>query len=216
MKALLKASWVASKVYAPGEVAEGRMKFTPQIRGGGDVSDGPWYAFIRPEHIGTQGPPELIEEAERVGEVQLTKKGNELYLARVKFAVPQLSPGGYELVFCNNPCTKSLDGFAFAFLKVVATPLESRLVNGLDRSRSQLKEQIQDLNDRAGKKIRSLRVRITSLEEETAELQSDSSESGPSSRNDSVISPYLWLGGLGRGEARIVTSTTRVGRLGVQ
>jgi len=85
----------------------------------GWVEDGPFYAFLRsdPETVSAQltddSPWPFIHDLDvPLGRLEITDRGSLGYLSlriAVSFEVPpDLSPGTYPIVYCNQPCTNGI------------------------------------------------------------------------------------------------------------
>jgi hypothetical protein len=98
--------------YLPGEVATARGDFGPGCCDRGWLDDGPYLAWITPYPADGELPD---REALLVGDVRLTQEpirfGDQtsfVNVATVVFVVPDVRPGPYVLLHCNDPCTAPL------------------------------------------------------------------------------------------------------------
>jgi hypothetical protein len=72
--------------------------------------------------------PQIPDDAVRVGEVHISKEpfpSNTTYLvdvASAEFVVPDLPPGPYYLVHCNDPCTAALGDLLWGFFWIGPAP----------------------------------------------------------------------------------------------
>jgi hypothetical protein len=98
--------------YLPGEVATARGDFGPGCCDRGWLDDGPYLAWITPYPADGELPD---GEALLVGDVRLAQepiRWNDqtsfVNVATVVFVVPDVPPGPYVLLHCNDPCTAPL------------------------------------------------------------------------------------------------------------
>lgn len=110
-------------VYQPGEVATAvtgiGWAHNPEL---GTPEDGPYRAYVilsaRLDEPGAPPYPGIPEEAVPVGEVEI---GLDPQRARVRFVVPDLPDGTYNLLHCNVPCTTTLADIIWGQL-VIGSP----------------------------------------------------------------------------------------------
>ena len=74
----------------------------------------------------------IPDDAVRVADVVVSRQPYEVggtrfgpHHATVEFVVPDLPPGRYELLHCNDPCTSTLGDITFGSLRIVAPPTPS-------------------------------------------------------------------------------------------
>jgi hypothetical protein len=98
--------------YLPGEVATARGDFGPGCCDRGWLDDGPYLAWITPYPADGELPD---GEALLVGDVRLAQepiRWNDqtsfVNVATVVFVVPDVPPGPYTLLHCNDPCRAPL------------------------------------------------------------------------------------------------------------
>jgi len=120
------------RVYTPGEVAVGRTAFDAHLRGQPRIQDGPFHAYLLPEGRWID-PPRIQAGAVRVGVVRFTGPNLEGTwfdrVAVVRFVVPDLPSGFWEVGICNDPCRDSMVGDLYGGqIAVMRTPLEGRLL----------------------------------------------------------------------------------------
>jgi hypothetical protein len=108
--------------YEPGDRAVARAPFGTGCCNTGWLDEGPYFAWVLPRGEGGGGSAVIPADALRVGEVETSEQSYEYegrtfshFVASVAFSVPDLPPGPYSLLHCNDPCTKTLgditDGF---------------------------------------------------------------------------------------------------------
>lgn len=88
-------------------------------------------AMGRPEPRGwwTLGGARAI----RVGTVRLTGWDGNLAQARARFVIPDLEPGAYAVMFCDEACEQPLGDVVPTEVSVVADPLTARLARRVER-----------------------------------------------------------------------------------
>jgi hypothetical protein len=108
--------------YEAGDVAIARGDFGPGCCDRGWLENGPYVAWVVPYRDGVASiEPEIPGNAVRVGEVHISQEpfpSNTTYLVNVasaEFVVPDLPPGPYFLVHCNDPCTAALGDLLWGF-----------------------------------------------------------------------------------------------------
>jgi hypothetical protein len=126
-------------VYATGETAHGTVDFFPGCCDRGTPADGPYVAYLLPSSNGDEIPP-MPEEAVNVGPVDLRLTGEDSGIAEFTFTVPDVSPGRYGVIPCNDPCTKILgDVIDFGF-QIVENPSQADVLPLIKRREHRLKE----------------------------------------------------------------------------
>ncbi|MGQ0824297.1 MAG: hypothetical protein ACT4OX_04545 [Actinomycetota bacterium] len=113
--------------YRPGDVVIARTgiswEHNPQL---GTPDDGPYFAYIVPwPYLGPW--MNIPANAEPVGQIATQLEPIEEspgwvtgpHGARVEFVLPNLEPGWYELLHCNDPCTTKLADITFGVFPVL-------------------------------------------------------------------------------------------------
>jgi hypothetical protein len=117
--------------YEPGEVATAVVgvawEHDPEL---GTPAEGPYFAYLFPvDSVLTKPWPNPPDGALLVGEVEVGPGPVEEAPgfrvgpnhARLRFTVPSLPAGRYEVRVCNRPCTKSLGDITWGVVAVGAT-----------------------------------------------------------------------------------------------
>lgn len=97
--------------YEPGDPAVLQGGFGPGQLGW--IEDGPFYAFLRVdpaavEAAAPEGWPYIDPSDLLLGELQIEPGGSWEMMATVEFVVPDVEPGLYDVVYCNDPCTDGI------------------------------------------------------------------------------------------------------------
>jgi hypothetical protein len=94
----------------------------------GTPADGPWLAWIRPVGAQQAANPrqDAVGGAILVGEIMVFDEPYDAggirfgpHHATISFVLPDVPGGEYELVHCNDPCTKSLGDVTWGSFRVV-------------------------------------------------------------------------------------------------
>ena len=106
-------SWLRfdREAYAPGEIAQAEAR--PGHGQLGWVDDGPFYAYL------TDSLAVPAEEGIPLGELLLDEETVNSVRVTIEFVVPDVPPGEYAVVYCNNPCTEGLGDLIGGVLNVV-------------------------------------------------------------------------------------------------
>ena len=162
--------------YAPGETVRGTTTFGKGCCKRGVPADGPFYIYLYHSVEGTEIPP-LPPDAVGVGEIVIEGERSP-WTATYSFVVPaDTPPGEYDVVHCNDPCTKMLGDLLEPHLVVANDPevrqwgrlrwLERRVFGTSDRQRRDIEHLRRDFSyERA-----EVTDRIEALESRTADLQ---------------------------------------------
>ncbi|HEX2050219.1 MAG TPA: hypothetical protein VHJ34_06240 [Actinomycetota bacterium] len=139
----------------------------------------PFYAYLRPvgsTWVDLRDRPSVHDDAVRVGEVELGRvrpfRNGYWADARLEFTVPDVAPGRYALEYCNEDCTRWLgDDYSVypTVVRIVASPLEARLRQRIDRVAAALEEEAVDsriAQTRARTALRRVHAFETRLERE--------------------------------------------------
>lgn len=116
--------------YVPGEVARGTTEFWVEVAT--VEKREPYYTYLLPDRM-TFEPPVIPEAAILLGAltIDLLPEGEaNPARASIEFTVPDVSPGGYQVVLCNRPCRDDSVGALFGgSIHVAASAEEARLLN---------------------------------------------------------------------------------------
>lgn len=94
----------------------------------GRPDDGPFHGYlVRPTEEGPWPPP-VPDDAIYLGEITIEEHTEHLGTARLTFTVPDVEPGDYSLLHCNDPCTTSLGDIMTTRFTVAATQGEGELL----------------------------------------------------------------------------------------
>ena len=95
-------SWLEfERAHSAGECPRKRNRLQGSAR---LVEDGPFFAYLTAKEewsVPGTGPV-------RLGELRIDRSGVDTVRVRLEFAVPEVHPGRYTVVYCNDPCTKGL------------------------------------------------------------------------------------------------------------
>lgn len=154
--------------------------------------EGPFYGYILPGHPSDRPfPPPLPEDALYVGEVEFSESGDPRVMdVGLDFVMPDLEPGEYYLMHCNDPCTRQIgdtmttritvvEDQGQAFLMNRLNRIDRTLVNVQARSGSRV-DKLETLASRHSSKMESFDEQISSLEKRL-EIQSRREQASPSS-----------------------------------
>ena len=193
--------------YSPGESAAGTTQFGPGCCGRGEPADGPYYLDLR-RNDGTYEMPPLPDDVIPLNAALEISDGGSPWTASASFTVPDVEAGEYQVIHCNDPCTKLLGDLLIANLHVVADDGEDLLARRVDRLRTRLTAGLYRAKNRFVTKARlevatdALDRRLDALEDEIGSLQSKLA--GTAEKKDDgagLIQGSLGLGGLVTGMA---------------
>lgn len=163
---------------------------------GGGPQNGPFFGYIAPR-IGSKwaSVPPLPGDAIRVGQVSFHETGNESMDVTLDFALPQLEPGHYVLLHCNEPCTRRIGFTMVSGFTVVESQGQAFIANRLNRvershlvGRGRLASRVRTLEKHAEKLkavVVSMGSRIDSLEQ--AAMSATRRDLAPSNSNQPVL-----------------------------
>jgi hypothetical protein len=119
-------SWIEPyrESYRPGDTVVMRGGIGPGSLG--DVEDGPFYAYLRvdPNAANPHRFPNIHETDLYLGELEVEGRPGWTMEVSLTFTLPDDIPdGGYEVVYCNDPCTAGLGDFLGGWI-TVKTPRE--------------------------------------------------------------------------------------------
>lgn len=127
--------------YQPGDVATGQAAIAWDHDADlGRPDEGPYHAWLLPPGV-PQGPyPSIPDGALRVAEIEVRDGPVELepgflvgpHHARFRFPVPDLPPGIYAVLHCNDPCTSTLADITWGQVVIRSAQTPDRI----DRLRS--------------------------------------------------------------------------------
>ena len=115
-------SWIEAyrESYLPGDTVVMRGGIGPGSLG--DIDDGPFYAYLRvdPEAAANrQQFPNVHETDLYLGELEVKGRPGWTMEVSITFSLPDHIPdGGYEIVYCNDPCTAGLGDFLGGWITV--------------------------------------------------------------------------------------------------
>jgi hypothetical protein len=162
--------------YAPGETVRGTTTFGKGCCNRGVPQDGPFYVYLYHSVEGSEIPP-LPPDAVLVGAIEIEGNASP-WTATYELVVPlNTPPGEYDVVHCNDPCTKMLGDLVEPQLVVANDPevrqwgrlrwLERRVFGTSDRQRRAIEHVGRDLTDTRAE----LLDRIGVLESRVDDLQ---------------------------------------------
>ena len=156
---------------------------------------GPFFGYIAARKDVNWGPfpPPLPDDAVLVGQVVFSKTSDSRVMdLTLDFVMPELEPGYYSLLHCNDPCTRQIGdtmSTAFTVVEDRGQVFVASVVNRIDRTLVGVRARALDLRGRA----RNLKSDVTLLENQVDTLKDrvDSLEqaAASASRRDSAPSP---------------------------
>jgi hypothetical protein len=151
--------------YAPGQLAHGSTEFWVEVATVENRE--PYYTYLLSDRK-TFEPPVIPEAAIPLGEltIDLLPKGEaNPARASLEFRVPEVAPGGYQVVLCNRPCRDDTVGALIGgSIHVAATAEEARLLNFGDKLERRLDRRLFDQLDGIWTDMGSLRERMVTLD----------------------------------------------------
>lgn len=115
-------SWIEPyrESYLPGDSVVMRGKISPGSLG--DIEDGPFYAYLRldPKAVANCDQfPNVHETDLYLGQLEVKGRPGWTMEVSITFTLPDDIPdGGYEIVYCNDPCTAGLGDFLGGWITV--------------------------------------------------------------------------------------------------
>ncbi|MGH2740637.1 MAG: hypothetical protein ACRDH6_09180 [Actinomycetota bacterium] len=160
--------------FVPGDEAVGRTSFTARIKGQPRIEDGPWYAYLVPGDMWLR-PPRIPPAAIPLGLITIVDRtGDVNALARIRFVVPDVDPGGYSVGICDDPCRDAYVGDLIGgWFNIAATREEAQLMHARDRLIERLRTVRFRLRREARQVERELGSELASLEVENSVLSRD-------------------------------------------
>ena len=122
--------------FSPGDVVEGSTSVWIEGRHGlGIPEDGPFFAYLVQPRREVPFPPPVPEDAIALGELTIDphKDGASYSVARISFTVPDVPPGDYFVIHCDDPCTTTLGDIMTTQLIIAADEADERATVGIDR-----------------------------------------------------------------------------------
>ena len=114
--------------FVPGDTVEASTSVWISARDLGQPEDGPYHGYlVKPSEEGPWPPP-VPEGAIYLGEITIEERTQDHGTARLTFTVPDVEPGDYRLLHCNDPCTTSLGDIMTTPFTVAATQGEGELL----------------------------------------------------------------------------------------
>jgi hypothetical protein len=180
-------SWIEGRgAYGVGDTATFRGSFSMSGSLEGELSDGPYVAYLAPPEIYAVDHPSAI----RLGEIQMRRSERWGMIASITFTVPAVATGRYHLTYCNEPCTVNgigdlVGGDAFyvaptqreALLLARVDHLSWRVQHARENGRREARRAVEALEERLDSQARQLaeaEARAATLEARLAELRSAS------------------------------------------
>jgi hypothetical protein len=116
--------------FVPSEVARGSTEFWVEVATVENRE--PYYAYLLPDGV-TFEPPIIPDVAIPLGPltIDLLPEGEaNPARASIEFTVPEVGPGGYQVILCDRPCRDDTVGALIGgSIHVAATADEARLLN---------------------------------------------------------------------------------------
>ncbi len=157
--------------FSPGDQVEGSSSVWIRGRDLGKPEDGPFFAYLSPQRRASWPPP---EDAIGLGEVTIDPypEGASHSVARVSFAVPDVPPGDYLVLHCNDSCTTELGDITPTLLTIAAGEADERATVAIDRldRRTDSNEFFITRMKREMRELRGVWSRIADLESSEKEL----------------------------------------------
>lgn len=173
---------------------------------------GPFYVYVAP--VGPEGwgpyPPPVPDNAIRVAELSYDHPDRPLFYARATFILPELEPGDYSLLHCNDPCTRQLSDLLSTPFQVATDESEARLVSRFDDLESKMNTQrdrfrlrFDQIEREVFPELMDLKRRVDAVESRATELEErvQALEEGPQPVGSDVLE-----GGLAAGAVLLVLS----------
>jgi hypothetical protein len=173
----------------------------------GGPDDGPYFAYIVPRR-GPQWaafPMVVTDDHIYVGEVVFSESDDPRVMdVTLDFVMPDVAPGNYGLVYCNDPCTRLIGPTMPTRVTVVQDEGQALLANRLNR----MNRTLINMRARGGNRVEKLEnatsrlpSRLGSMQEQIAALQDKIELAGQ--REAPPVSPWGPLA-LGAGVATLV------------
>lgn len=121
--------------FSPGDLVSGSTSVWIKGRGLGRPEDGPFFAYLIPPRQESPFPPGIPDDAVAIGEVALDDydQGATRSVARISFTVPDVEPGRYYVMHCNDPCESSLGDIMTTPITIAADEADGRATVAIDR-----------------------------------------------------------------------------------
>lgn len=115
--------------FVPGDTVEASTSVWIAADDLGRPEHGPFYGYlVRPTSDGPWPPP-VPDDATYLGEIALDEPYSKTHtVARLTFMVPEVEPGDYRLLHCNDPCETSLGDIMTTPITITATEGEGTLL----------------------------------------------------------------------------------------
>jgi hypothetical protein len=194
---------------APGERVFGRTQFGDGGLGQGRVADGPYFAYlIRGDRF--IEPPGLPHDALRLGQVRMHRLDGGIWLASIRFVVPNVRPGTYTVSLCNDPCRNAYVGDLMgAWISIASSGEQARIRNMEARIEERVGQQTADTISSLQQDLDLLREAVAAEESRTVSVGTDLRLSAIEDRvkamsiqvrqlrgrTDQGLTAWLWLGG---------------------
>lgn len=150
----------------------------------GGPQQGPFFGYVVARH-GTKWPfaPPLPDSAIPVGQVRFSNGNDRSINVTLDFVVPELEPGTYVLLHCNDPCTRLIGTTMAAAFSVVESQGQAFIANRLNRverqllvGRSRLADRVRTLEKRSQKLktvVGLMEDKVDSLEQAASSTRRD-------------------------------------------
>lgn len=167
----------------------------------GGPEHGPYYGYIVKRAGAGWGPypPPLPDDAMYVGDVIFSETDDRQALdATLDFVMPDLEPGHYSLLHCNDPCTRQIGDTMTTPITVVQAQDQAFLtgtVNRLDREVMTLRGKTESQVAALRSTVRDLEARLNRMEDEISALE-ERADTAPVSRSTQDDSGVPWAGWL--------------------
>ena len=162
--------------FSPGDTVEASSSVWIRGRGLGRPEDGPYFAYLVPPREKVPFPSDGIpDDAIALGELSLDPYEDDAThsVARLTFSVPDVAPGRYFVMHCNEGCKTALGDIMTTVLIVAADEADERATVAIDRLDMKTREHnflIRRL-ERKTKQLQELLPRVIELEDLTSQLR---------------------------------------------
>jgi hypothetical protein len=138
--------------------------------------EGPFYGYIVPAHpIDDAFPPPLPDNALYVGEVVFSgTDDSQIMDVNLDFVLPDLEPGEYYLLHCNDPCTRQIGDTMSTRITVVEDQGQAFIADRMNR----FDRTLINLRARSGNRVHNLESvasrlssQVNSMEAQLATLE---------------------------------------------
>jgi hypothetical protein len=173
--------------FTPGDEVHASTSVWISNPGLGRPQDGPFDGYLLAARKAVYPPP-VPEEAIFLGEISIDahEPAASHSVARLTFTLPDVEPGRYWLIHCNDPCSTSLGDIVTTPIEVVGGPGEEKLLVELGRLERRFEQRsfilgrsVRSLGAQLASQIGRMEVRVEKLEERVKRFENRSeTESG--------------------------------------